>query len=244
MFRKKDKKAKEIDIEKINQVINKINESKKGIEEIKNGVKILGDGAKLMGDGIKSISNGISTILAGNIDVSKLSTLDCANNYFTFNASADAYINYTDVFASSKNPVNPEDLKITFAEVQPCKRIENMSWLQAWDVKNNADNTTSTFYTKSYLIMVNAKISDIKRNVSTMVQIPVALPNGFSKTADDTKLDYDEADMIYRVLYDSENPNHVQLAIKEFSQFVADGKITGVLIKANAILLTTIPKRQ
>jgi hypothetical protein len=45
-------------------------------------------------------------------------------------------------------------------------------------------------------------------------------------------------------LYDPENPNHVQLAIKEFSQFVADGKITGVLIKANAILLTTIPKRQ
>jgi hypothetical protein len=243
MFRKSDKKAKEIDKEKINKIINKINDSKQGLEEIKNGVKILGDGAKLMGDGIKSISNGISTLLAGNVDVSKLQSLDCAKNYFTFSASGDAYLNYTDVLASSKNPVNPEDLKITFAEVQPSKRVENMSWLQAWDVKNNTDNSTSTFYTKSYLIMVNAKISDIKRNVSTMVQIPVALPNGFSKTADDAKLEYDEADMIYRVLFDPENPNHVQLAIKEFSQFLSDDKITGVLIKANAILLTTIPKK-
>jgi hypothetical protein len=76
-----------------------------------------------------------------------------------------------------------------------------------------------------------------------MVQIPVALTNGFSKTADDAKLEYDEADMIYRILFDPENPNHVQLGIKEFSQFVSDDKITGVLIKANAILLTTIQSR-
>lgn len=244
MFRRKNKKADAVDLDKVNNVINKINESKKGIDDIKNGVKNLGDGAKLMGDGIKSISNGIGTLLAGNIDIAKLESMDCANNYFTFNASTDVFLNYTDVNASAKIPVNPEDLRITFSEIHPCKRVENMAWLQAWDLKNSTDNTMTTFYTKSYLLTVTAKISDIKRNISTMVQIPVSLPNGFSKTPDDAKLEYDETDMLYRVLFNPESPNHVQLAIREFSQIDNDGKISGVSIKANAIVLTTIPKRQ
>lgn len=234
MFKKKIK----TDVQNIQDKIERFD---KGLTEIKDGTKTLGDGAKLMSDGIKSISNGIGTLLAGNIDVSKLTSLDCANNYFSFTPSADVYLNYSDIQASVKNPVNLEDLKLTFVEVQPCKRIENMAWLQAWDVKT-LDGTIATFYTKSYLVMATVKISDVKRNLSAITQIPLALPNGFSRDPADPQLEYKEEDMLRRILSDPDHPNSNHLSIKDFTQFVSEGKITGVLIKANSIVLTTIPK--
>jgi hypothetical protein len=226
-----------------NKVQNGLREIREGVKNLGDGAKLLGDGTKLLGDGIKGISNGIGLLLAGNIDISKLNSLDCTQLTYSFSASDDAVLNYSNLKADAKNPVKLEDLTVNFVELAPCKLVENTSWLQSWDVEvfDNIANAKKliTFYTKSYLVLTTLKISDVKRHVSTTVNVPVILANGLHTDANDLRLNFDSNDFA-RILG---NTNNLKILNDSLSIGIIDNHIHTVKINSNGIVLTTLPKQ-
>jgi hypothetical protein len=234
------KKASETKTE--NKVQDGLREIRNGVKTLGDGTKLLQDGTKLLGDGIKGISNGIGILLAGNIDISKLNSLDCTQLAYSFSPSQDAILNYANLNVDAKNPVKAEDLNVNFVELSPCKLVENTSWLQSWDVEvfDNAVNAKRliTFYTKSYLVLTTLKISDVKRHVSTTVQVPVIIANGLHTDSNDTRLNFDSKDFA-RIL----GNNNIKILNDSLSIATIDNNVHAVKINANAIVLTTLPKQ-
>lgn len=221
----------------------------KATNGLKEGAKTLGDGVKTLGDGLMTMGGGLGSLLAGGINITNTALLECAAGSYTFTSYADAYLEYDGMLANKLAPVTIGDLSASFVEVQPCTYVSNMSWLQAWDVQVNLTicdasvTSTITVYSKSYLIMTNVKISDKKRHTSTAVQLPVVLSNGFYTDATDVRLNYSQCDMFARILGSETNPTHSHLSIaNNFETVTAGDYISTVVVKRDAIKLTTAPK--